>query len=78
MEKEKRIKREENRIKKIFREVEENRKRTVEGLIKRAAFMRVSLEEFETEEKCLLYVALTRARVGAYVTCYGTMSNLIV
>ncbi len=38
----------------------------------------VSLEEFETEEKCLLYVALTRARVGAYVTCYGTMSNLIV
>lgn len=38
----------------------------------------VSLEEFETEEKCLLYVALTRAKVGAYVTCYGTMSNLIV
>ena len=49
MEKEKRIKREENRMKKIFREVEENRKRTVEGLIKRAAFMRVSLEEFEQE-----------------------------
>lgn len=38
----------------------------------------VSLEEFVTEEKCLLYVALTRARAGAYVTCYGTMSNLIV
>ena len=38
----------------------------------------VSLEEFETEEKCLLYVALTRARTGAYVTCYGTMSELIV
>lgn len=38
----------------------------------------VSLEEFETGEKCLLYVALTRARTGAYVTCYGTMSNLIV
>ncbi len=38
----------------------------------------VSLEEFETEEKCLLYVALTRAKVGAYVTCYGKMSNLIV
>ncbi|MCI8838146.1 MAG: hypothetical protein HFG74_08805 [Hungatella sp.] len=49
MEKEKRIKREENRLKKIFREVEENRKRTVEGLIKRAAFMRVSLEEFEQD-----------------------------
>ncbi len=40
--------------------------------------IKVSLEEFETEEKCLLYVALTRARAGAYVTCYGTMSNLIV
>lgn len=38
----------------------------------------VSLEEFESGEKCLLYVALTRARVGAYVTCYGTMSKLIV
>ena len=38
----------------------------------------VSLEEFKTEEKCLLYVALTRARVGAYVTCYGKMSSLIV
>ena len=38
----------------------------------------VSLEEFETGEKCLLYVALTRAGTGAYVTCYGTMSNLIV
>lgn len=38
----------------------------------------VSLEEFETEEKCLLYVALTRARAGAYVTCFGMMSDLIV
>ena len=38
----------------------------------------VSMEEFETEEKSLLYVALTRARIGAYVTCYGTMSSLIV
>lgn len=38
----------------------------------------VSLKEFETEEKCLLYVALTRARVGAYITCYGKMSSLIV
>ena len=38
----------------------------------------VSHEEFETEEKCLLYVALTRAKVGAYVTCYGTISDFIV
>ena len=45
MEKSKRIKREENRLKKIFTGVEENKKRTVEGLIKRAAFMRASLED---------------------------------
>lgn len=38
----------------------------------------VSHEEFETGEKCLLYVALTRAKVGAYLTCYGTFSGLIV
>lgn len=38
----------------------------------------VSLEDFQTEEKCLLYVALTRARAGAYVTCYGKLSELIV
>ena len=49
MEKSKRIKREENRLKKIFTGVEENKKRTVEGLIKRAAFMRASLEDFEDD-----------------------------
>ena len=38
----------------------------------------VSLEEFETEEKCLLFVALTRDSIGADVTCYGTMSEFIV
>jgi len=31
----------------------------------------ISLEEFRTGEKCLLYVALTRARKSACVTCYG-------
>ena len=49
MEKSKRIKREENRLKKIFIGVDENKKRTVEGLIKRAAFMRASLEDFEDD-----------------------------
>ena len=38
----------------------------------------ISLEEFRTGEKCLLYVALTRARKSAYVTCYGGLSELIV
>ncbi len=38
----------------------------------------VSAEEFKTGEKCLLYVALTRARKSAYITGYGGMSELIV
>ena len=38
----------------------------------------ISLEEFRTAEKCLLYVALTRARKSACVTCYGGLSELIV
>lgn len=38
----------------------------------------ISLEEFRTGEKCLLYVALTRARKSAYVSCYGGLSELII
>lgn len=38
----------------------------------------ISHKEFETEEKCLLYVALTRAKVGAYITCFGKMSSLVM
>jgi superfamily I DNA/RNA helicase len=38
----------------------------------------VSLEEFRTGEKCLLYVALTRARKSAYISCYGGLSELVV
>lgn len=38
----------------------------------------ISLEEFRTGEKCLLYVALTRARMSACVTCYGGLSELII
>lgn len=38
----------------------------------------ISLEEFRTGEKCLIYVALTRARKSACVTCYGGLSELIV
>ncbi len=49
MQKEKRIKREQNRLKKLFADVPENKKKTVEGLIIRAAFMRISLEDFEDD-----------------------------
>lgn len=37
----------------------------------------VSEQETMTAEKCLLYVALTRAQKGAYVSGYGQMSEFI-
>jgi len=44
-EKEKRIKRELNRLKKIFVDLPKDAKRVADGLIHEAAFMRVTLEE---------------------------------
>lgn len=38
----------------------------------------ISADEFRTGEKCLLYVALTRARNSAYITGYGGMSELVM
>lgn len=38
----------------------------------------ISEHESMTAEKCLLYVALTRAQKGAYITCYGVPSEFIV
>lgn len=49
MEKDKRIKREENRLKKIYKNIEDNKKDTVIGLIQRVAYMRVTLEDFEKD-----------------------------
>ena len=37
----------------------------------------VSEQETLTAEKCLLYVALTRAQKGAYISCYGQMSDFL-
>jgi|HigsolmetaGSP11D_1036233.scaffolds.fasta_scaffold03960_2 superfamily I DNA/RNA helicase/mRNA-degrading endonuclease RelE of RelBE toxin-antitoxin system len=37
----------------------------------------VSEEEAVTAEKCLLYVALTRAQKGAYITSYGQQSEFV-
>ena len=37
----------------------------------------VSEQETTTAEKCLLYVALTRARQGAYICGYGQMSEFL-
>ncbi len=38
----------------------------------------VSEHESFTAEKCLLYVALTRAQKGAYISGYGQLSEFIV
>lgn len=37
----------------------------------------VSEQETVTAEKCLLYVALTRAQKGAYISSYGQMSDFL-
>ncbi|MCI6692512.1 MAG: hypothetical protein MR510_08550 [Clostridium sp.] len=49
MEKAKRIKKEENRLKKIYRNIEDNKKDTVIGLIQRLSYLRVTLEDFEKD-----------------------------
>ena len=36
----------------------------------------ISRQATMTSEKCLLYVALTRAQKAAYITSYGTQSEL--
>ena len=46
---EKRVKKEAGRLKRVFRKIEEDRKRVTEGLVQRAAFMRVSLEDLEED-----------------------------
>lgn len=48
-ERESRAQKEEKRLLKIFRDIEEKRKKTVLGLIQRAAFMRVLLEDLEED-----------------------------
>lgn len=45
----KRIAQEERRLARIFKDIDEKRKGTTKGLIQRAAFMRVSLEDLEED-----------------------------
>ncbi len=47
--KEERIRAEKNRLNRIYRGIEEKRKNTVAGLIERAAYMRVTMEDFEKD-----------------------------
>jgi len=47
--KNKAIKKEERRLSAIYKNIEEKRKKTIEGLIQRAAFMRITLDELEED-----------------------------
>lgn len=49
--KEERIRGEKNRLSRIFRELPEKKKKLASGLIERAAFLRVELEDLETDLK---------------------------
>ena len=48
-EKEARIRREENRLKRLFTDLEPNKKNTCKALITRAAFITISLEDLEEQ-----------------------------
>ncbi|WP_346891947.1 hypothetical protein [Clostridium sp. UBA3887] len=56
LEKEGKIKKEINRIKKLYRDFNKDKARVLEGLIKEAAFMKVELEELRND---LLITGLT-------------------
>ena len=47
--KEERIAKEKRRLNTIYKEIEERKKKTVEGLIERCAYMRVTLEDLEKD-----------------------------
>jgi hypothetical protein len=48
-EKLKRIKAEERRLKRIYKNIDKDNKAIIEGLIQRAAYMRVTLEDYEKD-----------------------------
>ena len=49
LEKEKKIKQEVNRIKKLYKDFEKDKSKVLEGLINEAAFMKLSLEELRND-----------------------------
>lgn len=44
-----RIKKEENRLKRIYKDIDKENKGIIEGLIQRAAYMRITLENWEKD-----------------------------
>lgn len=47
--KEELIKKEKNRLKRIFKDMDENRKKMAEGLFEEAAFMKIALQDLKAE-----------------------------
>lgn len=47
--KEQRIRREENRLRRVYKNLDSQKKVVAEGLIKRAAYLRITLEDFEKD-----------------------------
>lgn len=47
--KEEKIKKEENRLKRIFKDIDEKKKKVAEGLISESAFMRITLQELKEQ-----------------------------
>ncbi|ADL52154.1 hypothetical protein [Clostridium cellulovorans] len=49
LEREKKIKQETNRVKKLYKDFEKDKAKVLEGLINEAAFMKISLEELRSD-----------------------------
>lgn len=47
--KDERIKKEENRLKRIYKNIGKNKKAIIDGLIQRAAYMRITLDDWEND-----------------------------
>lgn len=86
---EKDVKKEKNRLKKVFKEIEEKKKRAAEGLFDEAAFMRISLrmlkddlqengftEMFQQSEKQEPYER-ERPQAKIYATMNGNYQKII-
>jgi hypothetical protein len=49
LQKDKRIKKEESRLKRIYKNIAKDKKDIIDGLIYRAAYMRITLEDYEAD-----------------------------
>lgn len=49
LEKDERIKREEKKLKRLYKNIDKDKKTLIDGLIQRAAYMRITLEDYERD-----------------------------